>query len=206
MDVNLLFKGLLLGFVIAAPVGPIGVLCIRRSLAQGKLYGFVSGLGAATADAMYGSIAGFGLSFITTFLIDQKLWFQLIGGCFLCYLGVSTLRSRPAEHAAQAKGDGLLQAYTTTLFLTVTNPMTILFFISVFAGLGMSTMEHSSFSAFMLVAGVFVGSALWWLLLSTGVGLFKNKMNLKSLIWINWISGLILLGFGLFGLYVGLLL
>ena len=101
---NLLLSGILIGFSIAAPVGPIGVLCIRRTLAEGHAAGFISGLGAATADAIYGCIAGFGLTLVARFLMDQQVWLRLFGGAFLCYLGVKTVLSRPAERAASAKG------------------------------------------------------------------------------------------------------
>lgn len=116
MNLFYFLKGLVIGFSVAAPVGPIGILCINRTLSKGRLHGFVSGLGAATADALYGCIAAFGLTFITTFLLTQKIWLQLIGGLFLCYLGVQTFRSQPAEHAAAAKGGGLLRSYTSVLF------------------------------------------------------------------------------------------
>jgi threonine/homoserine/homoserine lactone efflux protein len=111
-------------------------LCIRRTLANGRVYGLASGLGAATADACYGSIAALGLTLIAAFLIDQANWLRLIGGTYLCYLGIKTFRSKPAVQAARADGSGLLGAYTSTLLLTLTNPMTILSFAAIFAGLG----------------------------------------------------------------------
>jgi threonine/homoserine/homoserine lactone efflux protein len=197
MEIGFLLRGLMIGFSIAAPVGPIGVLCIRRTLADGRLAGFVSGLGAATADAIYGCIAGFGLAFISNFLVSQQLWLRLIGGAFLCYLGLKTLLSKPAEHAASATGNGLIGAYASTLFLTLTNPMTILSFVAIFAGLGLANTNSSYAAAGILVMGVFIGSALWWLLLVGGVGLFREKFNQRGLTWINRISGVIILGFGL---------
>src|SRR3990172_7764629 len=120
MDVEFLAKGFIIGLSVAAPVGPIGVLCIRRTLAEGRVSGLVSGLGAATADAFYGGIAGFGLAFISSFLIGQQFWFKLIGGGFLCYLGVKTFLSKPANRAASAVGTGLISAYASTVFLTLT--------------------------------------------------------------------------------------
>src|SRR5512147_916819 len=132
---ELFLQGLILGFSIAAPVGPIGVLCIRRTLADGRMSGLVSGLGAATADAIYGSVAAFGLTFISGFLIDQKLWLGLLGGAFLCYLGLRTFLSQPAQQVALAQGQGLVGAYGSTFFLTLTNPMTILSFMAMFAGI-----------------------------------------------------------------------
>jgi len=195
-----LLRGILIGFSIAAPVGPIGVLCIRRTLAEGRATGFVSGLGAATADAIYGCIAGFGLTLVTRFLMDQQVWLRLFGGAFLCYLGLKTVLSRPAKQAASAKGSGLAGAYGSTFLLTLTNPMTILSFAAVFAGLGLASAEGSYASAGILVLGVFAGSALWWLMLSGGVSLLQGKFNARGLEWVNWISGVIITGFGVVSL------
>lgn len=200
MDVSLFLRGLVIGFSIAAPVGPIGVLCIRRTLAEGQLYGLVSGLGAATADALYGCVAAFGLTFISSFLIGHKLWLGLIGGLFLLYLGVKTLLSKPAEDAARAEGKGLLGAYISIFLLTLTNPMTILSFVAIFAALGLGSATGSYASALILVLGVFCGSALWWLLLSGGVGLFRNKFNARGLLWVNRISGVVITLFGIIAL------
>jgi threonine/homoserine/homoserine lactone efflux protein len=200
MDYPLFFRGLIIGFSIAAPVGPIGVLCIRRTLADGRASGLISGLGAATADAMYGCVAGFGLTFISSILIDQQIWLRLFGGLFLCYLGIKTLLSKPAEQAATAGGSGLLGSYVSTFLLTVTNPMTILSFAAIFAGLGLANTNGSYASALVLVLGVFLGSAAWWLLLSGGVGLFRDKFNTQGLLWVNRISGVIILVFGMIAL------
>ena len=160
MDIRFLLRGLIIGFSIAAPVGPIGVLCIRRTLAAGRASGLVSGLGAATADAIYGCIAGFGLTFISSILISQQVWLRLIGGVFLCYLGLKTFLARPAQQAALAGGNGLVGAYASTFFLTLTNPMTILSFAAIFAGLGVTSASGNYVSAGVLVLGVFIGSAL----------------------------------------------
>jgi threonine/homoserine/homoserine lactone efflux protein len=200
MDTNLLLKGLLIGFSIAAPVGPIGVLCIRRTLAQGRAAGLVSGLGAASADAVYGCVAGFGLTFISGLLISQQSWLKLVGGAFLCYLGIRTLLAQPAERAAAAGGMGLAGAYTSTFFLTLTNPTTILSFVAVFAGLGLASMGGDYAAAAVLVLGVFAGSALWWLLLSGGVGLFRARFDTRAMRWVNRISGGVITAFGLLAL------
>lgn len=200
MPIPILLRGLLIGLSIAAPVGPIGVLCIRRTLSDGRAAGFASGLGAATADALFGCIAGFGLTFISGVLIEQQMWFRLIGGLFLIYLGVKTLFSHPAEEAASAQGKGLLGAYTSTLLLTLTNPMTILAFAAIYAGLGIGAEVGGYGAALILVLGVFIGSALWWLMLSGGVSLFRTKFDARSLLWVNRISGVIIVGFGVFAL------
>ena len=198
MDISFFLKGLAIGFSIAAPVGPIGVLCIRRTLADGRAAGLASGLGAATADGVYGCVAGFGLTFVSNTLIGQQLWFRLIGGAFLCYLGLKTLLARPVEEAAPAGSNSLIGAYASTFFLTLTNPMTILSFAAIFAGLGGAGEKY--ISAIVLVLGVFIGSALWWLTLSTGVSTFRTKFTPHGLRWVNRISGLVIAAFGLLAL------
>ncbi len=201
MDIHFLIKGIVLGFSIAAPVGPIGILCIRKTLAEGRLSGFVTGLGAATADAMYGVIAAFGLSAVTTFLVGQRSWIQLIGGAFLLYLGIKTLLAKVNTNQAEiGTKKGLIASYISTLGLTLTNPMTILSFVAVFAGLGIGNEAKSYASATLLVVGVFLGSALWWIFLSGIVGLFKKRLTPNILIWVNRVAGLVIVSFGIFAI------
>jgi len=199
MPLNFLLKGVVIGFCIAAPVGPIGVLCIRRSLAEGGLIGLATGLGAATADAAYGCIAAFGLTAISNLLVAQRLWLGLLGGVFLCYLGIRTFITKPAEPNAEVRRLGWISAYLSTLLLTLTNPMTILSFVAVFAGSGLGGSPDYA-SASSLVAGVFTGSALWWLLLSGGVSLFRAQVTSGWMRAINQVSGGILLAFGIYAL------
>jgi predicted secreted hydrolase/threonine/homoserine/homoserine lactone efflux protein len=198
--IDILLKGIAIGFSIAAPVGPIGVLCIRRTLSEGRTSGFVSGLGAATADAVYGCIAGFGLTFVSSFLIDQQIWIRLIGGLFLCYLGIRTFLAVPASEMAPASSSGLIGAYGSTLVLTLTNPLTILSFAAIFAGLGIADTGGDYGAAAALVLGVFVGSGLWWLLLSSIASVLRSQFNTRALLWINRVSGFIILVFGLIAL------
>jgi threonine/homoserine/homoserine lactone efflux protein len=194
-----LAKGLGIGFCIAAPVGPIGLLCIRRTLARGHASGLVSGLGAATADAMYGSIAGFGLTAVSAFLIREEAAFRLVGGLFLLYLGIATMRARPAAEAEKASDGGRLRDYLSTLFLTLTNPLTILSFAAIFAGLGI-VRAQSHAAAGRLVLGVFLGSAAWWLILSRAVGAVRERFNPPVMRWVNVLSGLAICGFGVWAL------
>ncbi|MGH2399867.1 MAG: LysE/ArgO family amino acid transporter [bacterium] len=195
-------RGLVIGFSIAAPVGPIGVLCIRRTLADGRAVGFVSGLGAATADAIYGAIAGFGLTFLSGFLVREQSWLRLVGGLFLCYLGVRTFTARPmASTGAEGSSRGLTAlwaAYATTFALTLTNPMTVLSFAAIFAGLGVAARDYGS--AGLLVAGVFAGSALWWLILSSAAGAFRSRLRPEGLRWVNRAAGIVIATFGLIAL------
>jgi len=200
MDIGFLFRGLIIGFSIAAPVGPIGVLCIRRTLAGGRAVGFVSGLGAALADACYGCIAALGLTTLSNFLVGQQTWLRLIGGAFLCYLGSKTFIAKRAGQTAPVSASGLAGALTSTFVLTLTNPMTILSFAAVFAGLGLGNNASDSLTAATLVLGVFGGSACWWLLLSSSVGLFREKFSAEHLRWVNRVSGAVIAGFGLLAL------
>lgn len=195
-----MLRGLIIGFSIAAPVGPIGVLVIRRTLAEGPLAGLMTGLGAATADACYGSIAAFGLTVVSSLLLGLRLWVQLLGGLFLCYLGVRAILSAPAARPAQVAGGNLAGAYLATFALTLTNPTTILSFIAIFAGLGLGTGSSALDGAVLLVLGVFTGSALWWVLLSGGVNVLRRRLDTGALVWVNRISGLVILGFGVLAL------
>lgn len=195
-------QGAALGFSIAAPVGPIGLLCIRRTLTQGRSHGFATGMGAATADALYGCVAAFGFTVIAKALVEQTRWLQLVGALFLLYIAYKTFRSNAARAEAQGgAGSGYWRSYGSTLLLTLTNPMTILSFLGLFAGLNIG--EGTS-SALWLVLGVFSGSAAWWLLLSFAVGTARRKVGVKALRAINIGSALVLFVFGLHGLYEAL--
>jgi threonine/homoserine/homoserine lactone efflux protein len=198
--VPLFLRGLVIGFSIAAPVGPIGVLCIRRTLADGRAAGFFSGLGAATADALYGAVAAFGLTAISDVLVAQATWLRIGGGLFLCYLGVKTFLASPPSEPTAARAAGLAGAYLSTLALTLANPTTILSFVAIFAGFGAAARADSYAGAVVLVLGVFLGSALWWLVLSGGVGRLGRRLTPATLVWINRGSGLVIGGFGILAL------
>jgi threonine/homoserine/homoserine lactone efflux protein len=201
MGSSLFLRGLVIGFSIAAPVGPIGVLCIRRTLAYGRAAGLVSGLGAASADSVYGAIAAFGLSFIAGFLIGYQDLLKIIGGLYLLYLGYRTMVSRPQAEEVELKNENLASAYLSTFILTLTNPVTIIAFAAVFTGLGLVAESHDTLSAILIVVGVFLGSALWWFILSAGVGLLGQKMRPGLLLWVNRISGVVIMLFGVAALY-----
>ena len=200
MDIGFFLRGLIIGFSIAAPVGPIGVLCIRRTLVNGRTSGFVSGLGAAVADACYGCVAAFGLTTLSNFLVGQQSWLRMLGGLFLCYLGSKTFIAKPVEQTTLENGSGLTGVFASTFALTVTNPMTILSFVAVFAGLGLGPGARNFIAATLLILGVFIGSALWWLLLSSGVALLREKFSAIHLRWVNRASGVVIAGFGLLAL------
>ena len=199
MNASFLLRGFIIGFSIAAPVGPIGVLCIRRSISGGRSLGFATGLGSATADAVYGTVAGFGLTTISGFLVGERFWLQSVGGAFLCYLGFRIWRERPAADRAAAPGVGWLGAYASTFFLTLTNPATILAFVAVFASIGLAG-APSYAAAGILVGGVFLGSITWWTILSQVAGTLRTRLASGALRGINRVSGVVLIAFGLLGI------
>jgi threonine/homoserine/homoserine lactone efflux protein len=193
-----LFKGLLIGVAIAAPVGPIGVLCIRRTLADGRMIGFLSGLGAATADMSYGAIAAFGLTAVESALTGAGFWLRLLGGLFLIYLGLRTFNSRPAA------GDGLenskpspAAAYLSTLGLTLTNPATIISFTGAFVSFRLGPTAGNYVPAGSLTLGVLLGSALWWLGLTTAIAAFRGKFTPYWMVWVNRVSGALIAVLGI---------
>ena len=192
--------GGVVGLSIAAPVGPIGALTVRRTLAQGRAIGLSTGLGAATADALYGAIAGFGLTFIAELMLAQQSWLRLGGGLFLLYLGVKTYRSPPARVVGTPVATGLFAAWGSTFLLTLANPTTILSFIGIFAALGLHAAGSGYAAAAMFVLGVFLGSALWWLLLTASVGLLRARLTGGAMRWVNRLSGALIAAFGVVAL------
>jgi threonine/homoserine/homoserine lactone efflux protein len=194
-DGLLLGRGFLFGFSIAASVGPMWLLCARRTLTEGRLVGLLSGLGVATADAVYGAIAALGLTAITGLLLEHGFWLRLGGGLFLVYLGLQTMRTAPRERGSTPSG-GLLTAYLSTFGLTLTNPATILAFLAIFAGLGVAQTGGTAVAAMTLVLGVFLGSAAWWLLLTGLLGGARDWLSPTLLRGLNVVSGLLIAAFG----------
>ncbi|HSX11561.1 MAG TPA: LysE family transporter [Chlamydiales bacterium] len=194
MDLLFFIKGIILGFCLAAPVGPIGILCIRKTMQFGRLAGLFSGLGAALADTFYGVISAFGLTLVSDFLVAGRFWLHLIGGFFLLFLGGKTFLAKPADNSEQVTHKTLIKDLVSTFFLTLANPLTLLAFVAAFAGLGLAQNQSSAPS---LVLGVFIGSSFWWLILSEGVTYFRKKMSDRAMIWINRTAGVILMCLGL---------
>jgi len=198
MNIGLFFKGLVVGLLISTPVGPIGVLCIQRTLNKGKLHGIVSGLGAATADAIYSFTAAFGLTFISNFLVKEQMWLRLVGGIFLCYMGARVFLSKSEQRPALADSTSYVRDYVSTFFLTLANPITFFAFAATFAGLGLVSLIGHNIAALLLVAGVFVGAGLWWLILSSITATFLGKLLYTKPAWLNKTSGIVIIVFGLF--------
>lgn len=192
MDLKLLVEGIIIGFAMAVPIGPIGIICIRKTLTEGRMRGLIIGLGAATADMLYGSIAAFGLTVISDTLLSQRIWIRLIGGALLLFLGVRTFRAQPKDPNLQIQNSGRFRSYFTTIFLTFTNPLTVFAFIAVFAALGLGN-GLSFLSASVLVAGVFTGSFLWFLSLSSGATFFRRKLDMVGMRWVNKIAGILII-------------
>jgi threonine/homoserine/homoserine lactone efflux protein len=202
MDPSFLARSLAVGFTIAAAVVPISVLTIRRTLAHGRVYGLASGMGVALADASYGGIAAFGLTAITAVLVGARSGLAVLGGAFLVGLGIRTMLAPVPTRAAEvAARPGLLGAFLSIYGLTMTNPMTILSFGAVFAGLGLS--GGSGAEAALLTLGVFLGSSAWWVLLTTVISIFRERITPRVMLWINRVSGAVLVGFGIVALAVG---
>jgi threonine/homoserine/homoserine lactone efflux protein len=195
-----LLQGLLLGFSIAAPVGPIGILCIRQTLERGWRIGLLTGLGAATADMLYGAVAAFGITFISRALLGSQMWLRLAGGLFLLYLGLRTFFRLPVASSSPVRAQNGRAAFLTTFLLTLTNPLTIISFAAIIASLGSGRTGAGFMSPLLLVLGVFLGSSAWWLVLSSSINLFKNRVSPEGMRWINRISGSLITAFGIVAL------
>jgi len=199
--VEMLLKGALAGFVIAAPVGPVGVLCVQRTLSEGRVTGLVAGLGATLADGAYGCVAAFGLSLIANWLQSHEQAFRLLGGLLLLGMAVRMLWRQPESPvpAAPSSAEGRFRTFASTFLLTITNPITIVAFLGIFAFLGIGSAGIQLFPAMFLVAGVCLGSAVWWLSLAGLAGRFRARLEAGGMAAVNRLSGLLLLGFGIYG-------
>ena len=203
MDPTFLARGLIIGLGVAMAVGPMSLLTMRRTIAHGRLYGLVSGLGIASADASYGAIAAFGLTALTAVLLGARPALSLIGGVALVWLAIRTIRARPASSAAVAVDrPGLPTAFLSIYGMTMTNPMTILSFAGIFAGIGLA--GHGALDAALVTGGVFLGSSLWWVILTSIVGWLRERITPAVLVWINRASGTVLLVFGSVAILVAL--
>jgi threonine/homoserine/homoserine lactone efflux protein len=192
----LLLEGILIGFVVAVPVGPLGLLCINRALALGAVCGLASGLGVATADALAAGIAALGITLISGFLVEHQTALRFLGGIFLCYLGYKIYCTRPRTQPPPSNVGGLFSAYATTFVLTFSNPVTILSFVAIYAGWGVESLRGHYLGAAVLSLGVFLGSALWWVLMFVGLSLFHEIFSARVLGVVHKVSGTIIAGFG----------
>ncbi len=197
MGVHYILDGVIIGFAASIPLGPIGVLCIQRTLNKGRLSGFVSGLGAAFSDTVYAIIAAYSLSFIVGFVESKLLWIQIFGALVLIGLGLKIFYSNPAIQLRRQKNksSNLLQDFFSTFFLTITNPLAIFLFFGFFASFGVVPANRDFLGQIVLIGGVTVGASLWWFILTGLVSLFKSKINLRRLWWMNKIAGVAIVVF-----------
>jgi threonine/homoserine/homoserine lactone efflux protein len=192
---DLLIRGVLAGLAIAIPVGPVNILCISRTLTKGRVAGIISGFGAATADTFYGAIAGFSISLVINFLIREKFWIRLVGGALLVAIGLVYWFKRPKSLKEESE-ESSHSAYVTTLLLTLTNPTTVLSYLAVLAALRLGEARPWTLTLF-LVLGIFVGSMIWWIVLAVVSGHFRDRVNDRSIVWMNRIAAVAIGGFGI---------
>jgi threonine/homoserine/homoserine lactone efflux protein len=205
MELAFFIKGLILGFIICVPFGPIGLLCVHRTLMDGKVAGIAAVLGASVVDAIYCAIAGLGVSYISNFLTNERTVLRLAGGIVLIAMGIKIFLTHPTEKTPEAKGHGLFASFGSSFFLMLTNPLAVLVFTATFSALGIGGWHDAYLSTGMLVAGVFVGSALWAPIFVAGVHLLSPQLTPSQLRLANGIAGVILFGFGVVACLLALL-
>jgi threonine/homoserine/homoserine lactone efflux protein len=188
MELIVFLKGLLIGFAMAVPIGPIGVMCIRKTLAEGHARSLTIGLGGATADSLYGAVAAFGVTFVSDVIATEQVWVHLLGGGLLLFLGIRTLRLKRKDPIVPFDNNGMLGSYVSAFLLALTNPLTIFAFVAVFAAFGLGH-PLSVVTAGILVVGIFIGTCLWFFALGFIATLFRKKLNREGLRWVNKISG-----------------
>jgi len=200
MDILLLVKGAIVGFLASIPLGPVGVLCIQRTINKGKRSGLYSGLGAAVVDMLYAVVAVLGLSFIITFIEEQAIYFQFMGGVVLLILGIRIFYTNPVHQIRKhrRKKTNLIEDFLSVVVLTLSNPLAVFLFIAAFAGIGIVTSNKAWFNSGLLILGVFLGATLWWFMLTYTVNVFRKKFRLKQLWWVNKIAGAAIVLFGFF--------
>ncbi len=202
MALIFLLKGIMIGLLASIPLGPIGVICIQRTINKSRLSGFFSGLGAATADTIFAAIAGFSLTFIINFIEEKQRILEVVGGVIVILLGIKTFYSNPVSQLRRhkKKPNKLIEDFISVLLLTITNPFAIFLFVGLFATLGLAYNGENIGLSFITLAGVFLGASLWWFTLSSLVNLFRKRFRLKQLWYINKISGAIIFLLGVLAL------
>ncbi len=201
MEIGFFFKGFVIGMLIATPVGPVGALCVQRTFTEGKLHGLISGLGATVADVIFGIIAAFGLTIIYNFLVEQQDWIRLLGGLFICFLGIRIILLEPKKQTDPGKRQNMVWSFLSAFFITLTNPITILTLALMFAGLGLVGQQAQYGSASLMVFGVFIGSSIIWFTL-WGISVkFREKFNLSKMAVLNRIAGVMIIIFGIVALF-----
>ena len=203
MDFVLFLKGLLIGLAVSIPLGPMGMVCVTRTLNHGRYSGFFSGLGAATADTIFALIAGFGISYIINFIQEKELAFQMAGGSLVIFFGLRIFRTNPVNliRKKNISRNKLIRDFFSVLLITLTNPMAIFLFLAVFAASNIVLDPTSILKNLVLFTGVFAGASLWWFLLSSVVYTLRYRLKLRSLVWLNRITGGLLLFLGVAAIF-----
>lgn len=207
MSIELVIKGFLAGLMVSVPLGPIGVLCIQRTINKGRMSGVMSGLGATLADTVFAVVAGLGITFIIRFIEEQQVYLKFLGGVVVLLLGIYLFTSNPiAQVRAARRGQQRLSRDLFSVFLlTLTNPLTVFFFIAFFAGLNLTSDKLELMHIGQVVLGVLLGSATWWFSLTGTVNLFRHRFRLKNIWWMNKVTGVVLVVLGaavIIGLWV----
>ena len=202
MELQFLIKGIIVGLLVSTPVGPMGILCVQRTLNKGKSSGFSSGMGIATADTIFALIAGLGISFIIHFLSEQQLIIKIIGGVVIAFIGLKIFITNPVKQLKKHRREGktLFEDFISILFMALSNPFTVFLYVAVFAGLNLQDVSTGYSSALLVVTGVFVGASISWFTISTIVNYFRTKIRLRKLMWINRIAGITIILFGFFAI------
>jgi len=202
MAFTLLLKGIMIGLLVSIPLGPIGVICIQRTINKGRLSGFFSGIGAASADTIFAAVAGFSLTFIINFIEEKQRILEVIGGIIIILLGIKTFYTNPVNQLKRhkKKKNKLIEDFISVLLLTITNPFAIFLFVGMFAALGLAYNGENMALSLITIGGVFLGGTLWWFTLSSLVNMFRDKFRLKQLLWINKIAGAVIFILGLLAL------
>jgi threonine/homoserine/homoserine lactone efflux protein len=196
--ISYILKGILIGLSVSIPLGPIGILVIQKTLSSGKVRGFITGMGAAFADIVYAIIASLGISIVIDIITKHHIYFQIIGGLFLIYLSAKVFFSNPIKQLRATKGSSnLMGDFLSTFALTISNPMAFFLFLGVFAGIGFLNNDFKPWQSIYIIFGVLIGTSLWWYALSLFISLFRSKIRIRRLNWINKISGIVILAFGI---------
>ena len=196
MDLGLFIQGIIIGLTIAVPVGPISLVCIHRTIANGRLHGIVSGLGVATSDSLYAAVAFLGLTAVSGLIIDHQAVFRLVAGIALALVGIQVFRSVPAAIRDGTNPESYIRDYLSLFMIAAANPLTIIFFITILPGFGVMAHGTTLIAAVPFVAGVFLGSAVWWIILCGSLGSLRSRMSIENLRRINQVSGILITCFG----------
>jgi threonine/homoserine/homoserine lactone efflux protein len=192
---ELLIRGILAGLIIAAPVGPVNVICVQRTIAKGWRSGLVSGLGSAVADTIYGSIAAFSITLVIRILIREEFWIRLGGGSLLILIGV-LYYFKPPQSLKDPEPQSERTEFASTFLLTLTNPTTVLSFLVVLSAVGLASNQDWWLTS-LIVLGLFCGFMLWWIILTGAVNYFRDRFSNRTMLWMNRIAGLAIGSFGL---------